>query len=317
MAEAFIVRRGGGGGSGGTLVVTSAGAGTVTVSNSTLGKSYSKSVTDGGSVTFKGLKTGTWTVTLSNGTQPPATKTVTINADYSTSIAYFAATISITYPAESTCVVTNLSGETVASDSNTDSSAKTWTAIVNAADTYTITATSTSVSSKTKSTSVSITDDGQSESVILRYELVLFDNGNYDQETGGWVAATDGYNASHDIAETTPELIVAKTSGSAGGFARCYTNSKVDLTEIKTIVFNVKYSQTNDFRGKVGIADTQTPDFTDPSKFVVCKSLDVSTEYIDVSIDVSSLSGSYYVVLGGYKGGYGQINCKKILGERL
>ena len=66
MAEAFIVRRGGGGGSGGTLVVTSSGAGTVTVSNSALNKSYSKSVIAGGSVTFKGLKTGEWTVTLSN-----------------------------------------------------------------------------------------------------------------------------------------------------------------------------------------------------------------------------------------------------------
>lgn len=170
---------------------------------------------------------------------------------------------------------------------------------------------------KTASKAISITGEGQSESVTLSYELVLFDNGNYDQETGGWEAATDGYNASYDIAETTPELIVAKSSSSASGFARCYTKSKVDLTEIKTIVFNVKYSQTNDFRGKVGIANTQTPDFTNPSNFVAYKSLSVSTEYIDVSIDVSSLSGSYYVVLGGYKGGYGQINCKKILGERL
>ena len=169
----------------------------------------------------------------------------------------------------------------------------------------------------TSSKAVSITAEGQNESVTLSYELVLFDNGNYDQETGGWEAATDGYNASYDIAETTPELIVAKSSSSASGFARCYTKSKVDLTEIKTIVFNVKFSQTNDFRGKVGIANTQTPDFTNPSNFVAYKSLSVSTEYIDVSIDVSSLSGSYYVVLGGYKGGYGQINCKKILGERL
>ena len=92
MAEAFIVRRGGGGGSGGTLVVTSSGAGTVTVSNSALNKSYSKSVTAGGSVTFKGLKTGDWTVTVSNGTQT-ATRSVTINADYSVSVAYFSATI--------------------------------------------------------------------------------------------------------------------------------------------------------------------------------------------------------------------------------
>lgn len=58
-----------GGGSGASLTVTSTGAGTVTVSNATLGKSYSKPVTAGGTVTFKGLKSGTWTVKLSDGTQ--------------------------------------------------------------------------------------------------------------------------------------------------------------------------------------------------------------------------------------------------------
>lgn len=305
---------GGGGGSGATLVVSSPANVSVTVSKDD--KSYTKNSGSLGSATFKGLATGTWTVVISGNGQT-ATKTIEITADYAITIAFFSAFINITYPATSTCVVTNSGGQTVASDTNTGSSTKAWTATVGATGTYTVTATATDGSGKTKSTTVSVTADGQSSSVTLSYELVLFDNGNYDQETGGWEAATDGYNASYDIAETTPELIVAKSSSSASGFARCYTKSKVDLTEIKTIVFNVKFSQTNNFFGKVGIANTQTPDFTKPSDFVAYKSLSVSTEYIDVSIDVSSLSGSYYVVLGGYKGGYGQINCKKILGERL
>lgn len=195
MAEAFIVRRGGGGGSGGTLVVTSSGAGTVTVSNTALGKSYSKTVAAGGSVTFKGLKTGDWTVTLSNGAQT-TTKTVTINADYSVSIAYFSATISVTYPANSTCVVTNSGGQTVASDTNTGSSTKTWTATVGATGTYTVTATATDGSGKSKSQSVSITADGQSKSVGLSYELVLFDKDkgiDRTDITGGWSKYKDGY----------------------------------------------------------------------------------------------------------------------------
>lgn len=187
MAEAFIVRRGGGGGSGGTLVVTSSGAGTVTVSNSTLGKSYSKSVTAGGSVTFKGLKTGEWTVTLSNGAQI-ATRSVTINADYSVSVAYFSATISITYPATSTCVVTNSGGQTVASDTNTGSSTKTWTATVNATGTYTVAATATD-GTDTASMTVSITYEGQAESVELNYNFYLYKSGDQMEEiTGGWKA---------------------------------------------------------------------------------------------------------------------------------
>lgn len=230
MAEAFIVRRGGGGGSGGTLVVTSSGAGTVTVSNTVLGKSYSKSVTAGGSVTFKGLKTGEWTVTLSNGTQT-ATRSVTINADYSVSVAYFSATISVTYPAGSTCVVTNSSGQTVASDTNTGSSAKTWTATVNATGTYTVTATATDGSGKSKSQSVSITADGQSKSVGLSYELVLFDNGSYASETGGW----KGISGNNLIAS------VSGVPAGEDGYGYFSSGNSVDLSGYNTIYFTIAY----------------------------------------------------------------------------
>lgn len=184
MAEAFIVRRGGGGGSGGTLVVTSSGAGTVTVSNTVLGKSYSKSVTAGGSVTFKGLKTGEWTVTLSNGTQT-TTKSVTVNADYSVSIAYFSATISVTYPASSTCTCTD--GTTTLNDTNDTSSAKTATFTVPNTGTWTITATN---GDRTRSTDVSITADGQSKSVTLKYSLDIIVNGKFDYDViGSWTSS--------------------------------------------------------------------------------------------------------------------------------
>lgn len=249
MAEAFIVRRGGGG-SGGTLVVTSSGAGTVTVSNTTLGKSYSKTVTAGGSVTFKGLKTGTWTVTLSDGTQT-VTKTVTINADYSTSIAYFSASISITYPATSTCVVTNSSGETVASDSNATSSAKTWTATVNATGTYTITATSTSDSNKTKSTTVTITADGQSVSVTLSYNLVLFDNGTDNTTvTGGWTTV-----------KNNKLYVSAYVDGQGGNRATCESTNKIDLSEYNTIRFEGVTSTDSNGENRtsqVGVEGTYT-----------------------------------------------------------
>ena len=174
-----------GGQTGAILTVTSSGAGTITVSNTSLGKSYSKSVTAGGSAVFKGLQTGTWTIKLTDGSKT-STKNITITSDYSTNIAYFSATISITYPAKSTCVVKNSSGTTVASNTNTGTAAKTWTATVNATGTYTITATATDGSGKTKSTTVSITAEGQSVSVTLVYELILFDGGDNTSVTGGW-----------------------------------------------------------------------------------------------------------------------------------
>lgn len=167
----------GGGGSGGTLTVTGIAGHTVTATKD--GKTYTRTFNNGGVAVFKGLSTGTWTITMSGNGQT-ATRTVTITADYSLTIAYFSATIKVTYPANSTCVVTDSSGATIANDTNTGAAAKTWTATVGATGTYTITATATDGSGKTKSTTVSITTNGQVKTVTLTYELVLFDNGLVD-----------------------------------------------------------------------------------------------------------------------------------------
>lgn len=205
-----------GGQTGATLTVTSSGAGTITVSNTSLGKSYSKSVTAGGSAVFKGLATGTWTVKLSNGTQT-STKTITITSDYSTSIAYFSATIKVTYPAKSKCVIKNSSGTQVASNTNTGTSAKTWTATVNAKGTYTVTATATDGSGKTKSTTVSITADGQVKTVTLTYELYLFSG----SETWTLKQRLEGYGA----VMTSNNTLTLTGNMASGGSASLYACS--------------------------------------------------------------------------------------------
>ena len=214
---------GGGGGSGATLVVSSPANVSVTVSKDD--KSYTKNSGSLGSATFKGLATGTWTVTISGNGQT-ATKTIEITADYAITLAFFSATINITYPANSNCVVANSGGTTVASDTNTGASAKTWTATVNAKGTYTVTATATDGSGKTKSTTVSITTDGQSESVTLTYELVLFDGGDNTSVTGGWegkgVTPTVSNVLSFSITNTDPTFPKA---------ASVYTGNKFDLSK--------------------------------------------------------------------------------------
>lgn len=74
---------GGGGGTGGTLTVTAPVGATVTVSKD--GKSKPSKVATTGTVVFKGLETGTWAITITNGTDT-ATKTVEIRADYNAKI---------------------------------------------------------------------------------------------------------------------------------------------------------------------------------------------------------------------------------------
>ena len=76
---------GGGGGTGCTLTITAPVGATVTVSKD--GKSKPSKVATTGTVVFKGLETGIWTITITNGTDT-ATKTVQIKADYQAAISF-------------------------------------------------------------------------------------------------------------------------------------------------------------------------------------------------------------------------------------
>lgn len=223
---------GGGGGSGGTLTVTGVAGHTVTATKD--GKSYTRIVNSSGVAVFKGLETGEWILTMTGDGQT-ATRTVTVTADYAVTITYFAATISITYPAASTCTVQNSSGTTVASDSNTGEDAKTWACTVGAADTYTITATD---GSKSKDTTVEITADGQSESVTLSYELVLFDGGDITALTGGWDASKTTTSGLSSSVGTTISLSASDDTGVARAITLT-TKNAIDFTGYSTLLATV------------------------------------------------------------------------------
>lgn len=248
MGEAFITRRGGGGGSGATLVVYGAAGSTVTAAKGE--KTYTRTLNSEGEATFKGLASGAWTITMTDGTQT-VTRTVTITADYDLTIAYFSATISITYPAASTCIIVDSSGTQVASDTNGNSSAKTWTATVSATGTYTVTATSAD-GSKTKSTTVSITTDGQVATVTLTYELILFDGtngGDVTAITGGW-KLSENYTYGSDLNVTAKSITVSNGGGEDygswyGGTARATTKNTIDFSSYSTAEIKVTTAEAN------------------------------------------------------------------------
>lgn len=224
---------GGGGGSGATLVVSSPANVSVTVSKDD--KSYTKNSGSLGSATFKGLSTGTWTVTISGNGQI-ATKTIEITADYAITIAFFSATINITYPANSNCVVANSDGQTVASDTNTGTSAKTWTATVNATGTYNITATATDGSGKTKSATVSITAEGQVETVTLTYELYIFKSGS-----GLTAGYSVGYSVEGSVANVSKNSI-SWSGNSDGGGISMHIEPAVSLNNYTKLCFDFECS---------------------------------------------------------------------------
>ena len=202
MRNCFLYGNGGGSsGSGGTLTVTAPAGCTVTVSKD--GKSKTKTSGADGVAVFKGLSSGEWTVTIANDTQT-AQKTITITADYAVSIAFFAATINVTYPAGSTCSATD--GTTTLTAPDTSGA---WVCVVSNAGTWTVTCTD---GSNTATDSVSITTDGQSNTISLAYVgLPTF------AYTGSYQTIDDGNNNWRIKFKTSGKLTFSKLRGAGSG----------------------------------------------------------------------------------------------------
>lgn len=292
----------GGGGTGGTLTVTAPANVTVTVSKD--GKSKIKNSGTSGVVVFKGLASGTWTLAITDGSQT-SSKPVVVTADYSTVIAFFTATINITYPAGSTCTCSD--GTTTLSAPDTSG---TWACIVPNAGTWTAAATD---GVENTSESVSITTDGQIAAIELSYLLWLYKSGNtYNAVTGGWsVAEHPSTGGSFDSVLTLNDdsmLLSTEVFGGSIAYANAFTNNSIDLTGVNTLKFKItgigntaysdKEGNTHKFRFSLVVANErptkQNPTFAADMKILA------TGEY---SVDVSAVTAGYvgiWITTGGY-----------------
>lgn len=290
--------------SGGAKLVVSCPA-NVSVTVSKGDKSYTKNSGTLGSATFKGLTTGTWTIVISGNGQT-ATRTIEITADYSITIAFFSATIKITYPASSTCVVTNESGQTVASNTNTDTSAKTWTATVNATGTYTVTATD---GTSSKSQSVEITAEGQFETVELGYALVIFEAGKGLSD--GFTLTTSG-TISKSV--TADKISLTTTSNNSG---QGTIKPSIDLSQYSTLTVTAarKAVASAYSSAQIRLLTKETADQTDSSSVVAQAAITGSLtggELYDITIDVSSISDTVFLNFGCWTGASIEITSIKL-----
>ena len=292
----------GGGGTGGTLTVTAPANVTVTVSKD--GKSKIKNSGTSGVVVFKGLASGTWTLAITDGSQT-SSKPVVVTADYSTVIAFFTATINITYPAGSTCTCSD--GTTTLSAPDTSG---TWACIVPNAGTWTAAATD---GVENTSESVSITTDGQIAAIELSYLLWLYKSGNtYNAVTGGWsVAEHPSTVGSFDSVLTLNDdsmLLSTEVFGGSVAYANAFTNNSIDLTGVNTLKFKItgigntaysdKEGNTHKFQFSLVVANErptkQNPTFAADMKILA------TGEY---SVDVSAVTAGYvgiWITTGGY-----------------
>ena len=196
----------------------------------------------------------------------------------------FSATINITYPANSNCVVTNSGGQTVASDTNTTSSTKTWTATVNATGTYTVAATATDGSGNTKSESVEITNDGQSVSVTLSYRYYLF-------KEGEGVADNWGTAGNATLVQKNNNAIAIESTAGYGGNNNHKAYILADLSEYKTLKAEIETTVAD--KPIVGVFGTVEPTlYTGLSSYTSAATNGIREV---VSLDISSFSGEQYV----------------------
>lgn len=263
----------GGGGTGGTLTVTAPANVTVTVSKD--GKTKTKNSGTSGVVVFKGLASGKWNVTIVNSDGKPTTITADVQTEYTVTIAFFSATINITYPAGSTCTCSD--GTTTLSAPDTSG---TWACIVPNAGTWTVTSTS---GTETDSKAVTITTDGQSTSVELSYALFLFKpNAPSDIIAGEWEMP------GNSTVTAEAELAVKSVNNYNGDrLISVRTKGQIDLTEYSTLQATCKAS---------GGSDTKLEVYSGSS---VVASTAIGADLTTVTVDISALSGLHSIGFGG------------------
>lgn len=193
----------------------------------------------------------------------------------------FSATISITYPAGSTCTVTNYKKTWTAP--NTSGS---WTFKANEVGYYTVKAVS---GSKSKEKEVLITSEGQLETVALSYELVLFDGGDNTGVTGGWEGkgVTPTVSNVLSFSFTNYDTTFAKA-------ASVYARNKFDLSKYDKLT--VVKSEANGWY--IGVTEnlfswgTYPPGVAEIG-FIAYASLNTSDTRIE--IDISEINTECYV----------------------
>lgn len=279
MGTIMGIRRGGG--SGCTLTVTGVANDTATLTKGS--KTYTKTFDSSGKAVFKGLSGGTWTAGMSNGTESTS-RNVNIVADYAVTLAYFSATIAVTWPAGSTCTCEN--GSTVLTAPDTSGS---YTFTVTNTGTWTVSCTN---GTENASESVSITAAEQCETVVLKYDLVLVGGGSkHEDVTGGWTSARTEYTI-----ELTEQHL--KITGAAGGLTGYVTTANFNtalLADYNAVVMTYTLATTyevsqRDFRLEVAnagvlAATTGTLEWTDDPK--------------TVSLDITNINAGFIRLLCG------------------
>lgn len=273
------------GGTGGTLTVTAPAGSTVTATKD--GKTLTRVAEADGVVVFRGLETGTWNLTITDGEQT-ASKPVNIVADYATSITFFMATIHITYPAGSTCTVTD--GVTTLTAPDTSG---TWDCVVPNAGEWTVALDSGF------SEVVSATESGGTYTVDKWY---LFKDGDQHTDlTGGWTAGKNTNGTLHYF-DVTDQIRVTTDTISVSSYGWFVTKKMINLSGFKNLHYHFtrRYSPTQNAGFKLGVGSDvlHVPNY----KVLVTNNGAVNSYDLTYNVDISSgVTGSVRCDISEYQ----------------
>ena len=212
------------------------------------------------------------------------------------------AVIAVTYPAGSTCTCTNGTKTYTAKDTSGQ-----WIFCIPSAGTWTVTATD---GTNTKTQEVSITAEQQAEKVTLGYwNGELYDAGNqYTDITGGWIRHGTGGTVTFNDDNIYLATLDDYTEGAVN------TTNAIDLTGFATLKVTASVTNRQYMLGKVSV---YTKNAAGKETVAASAELDSSSTETVTSLDVSGLSGAYYVRIqsSGYSSSYyitGKIHVTKV-----
>lgn len=278
----IINMNGGGGGSGGKLTVNAPAGATVIATKD--GKTYTRTANAQGVATFKGLASGTWQISIDDAVHDPTEPVaVEIKVDYDITLAFFAATINITYPEGSICTATDGVSTFTAPDTS-----GTWALVVPNVGEWTIQA-------GERKTYVEITSNGQQKTVSLVRMYLYLDGDQYSSITGGWKVVNGGGGNS---SIKTSYMLLSATSTAGDRESSIYTNNKINTSGYSTLCADMnitsKDTEYNQYGIWVGISNTNTVALeTNYVKYTRKNTTGTQT----VTVDLSGHQGEYYIKL--------------------
>lgn len=241
-----------------------------------------------GNALFLVPEAGEWLIKATSGIQEVEnTVSITTYGQVANVIlAFFEATIAVTFPSDCTSV-TCTKGDTVLSVPSGSLSSGSYTFAIPEAGEWTLECTN---GVDTDTETVNVTEE-KAYTALLGFALILFENGSYDPTTGGWTSITQNkLELDHTYGDPYTETYKDLT-----------TNNAVDLSGYNTLNFHVE-SAYNRYRVQVGTSNSKA---NNTSSMTAYKDIPENKQVTDetTSVDISKISSAYIkIVVGSYNG---------------